>query len=245
MSTAGDPGAPENTGALSRPLLLWYGLGAVPGGIALSAATFIVFYYNQVLGVPAATVGLAILAASIFDAVTDPIAGAISDRTRSRLGRRHPYLLACSVPLGLVFYLVWVPPGGLAQSDLVAWLVALLLIQRLLGTFYTVPYLAFGAELTHDYHERTVLTTVRSYLSNIGRSFSGGALLLYFLRPTELYPNGQLNPDGYPDFALVFGLLTALLLFVSAWQTRADGQRLSRAGAAHSWREVLADPSAR
>ncbi|MBW2394089.1 MAG: MFS transporter [Deltaproteobacteria bacterium] len=219
--------APESQGTLSRRLLAWYSLGALPGGVALGAGSFLVFYYNQVLGVPAATVGLAILAASIFDAVTDPIVGAISDRTRSRMGRRHPYMLASAVPLGIVFTLIWVPPDGLGERGLVAWLVPLLLMQRLLGTFYAVPYLAFGAELTHDYHERTALTTVRAYLSSIGRSLTGAALLLYFLRPTEQYPDGQLNPDAYPPFAILFGLLTAITLFASAWRTRSDGQRLT------------------
>ena len=57
--------------ALPRPLLGWYSLGALPGGVGLTAGTFLVFYYNQVLGVPGATVGLAILIASLFDAITD------------------------------------------------------------------------------------------------------------------------------------------------------------------------------
>ena len=90
---------------LSRSVLGWYSVGAFPGGVGLLAGTFIVFYYNQVLGVPGSTVGLAIMAASVFDAITDPIAGAISDRTRSRFGRRHPYMLMCAIPLGIVFYL--------------------------------------------------------------------------------------------------------------------------------------------
>ena len=135
MPLTDDP--PGSRRALTRSLLGWYSLGAVPGGIGLSAGTFLVFYYNQVLGIPAATVGFAILAASIFDAVTDPIVGALSDRTRSSLGRRHPYMLASAIPLGLVFYAVWVPPSGLGADALVPWLVALLLLQRLLSTLYS------------------------------------------------------------------------------------------------------------
>ncbi len=234
--------ATHSDGALSRSLLGWYSLGALPGGVGLIAGTFLVFYYNQVLGIPGATVGLAILAASIFDAITDPIAGAISDRTRSRLGRRHPYMLATAVPLGIVFYLVWVPPSGISQDALLVWLVFWLLVQRLLSTFYAVPYLAFGAELTHDYQERTRLSVVRSYISNIGRSMAGALLLLYFLRPTQAYPNGQLNPAGYPAFAISFGVITAVCLWISAWQTRSDGQRLSQASGGMSLRAVFAAP---
>lgn len=241
MSTNG-AAAPDTSGGLSRSVLGWYSLGASPGGIALTAGTFLVFYYNQVLGIPGATVGFAILAASIFDAVTDPIAGAISDRTRSRFGRRHPYMLACSVPLGIVFYLVWVPPSGLSQDALVAWLVFWLLVQRLLATFYAVPYLALGAELTRDYHERTRLTTVRSYLQNIGRSMAGALLLLYFLRPTEAYPNGQMNPEGYPAFATTFAVVTALVLWLSAWKTRSEADRLAQPTGREPWRSALTAP---
>jgi GPH family glycoside/pentoside/hexuronide:cation symporter len=232
----------ETDGPLSRSLLGWYSLGALPGGVGLTAGTFLVFYYNQVLGVAGATVGLAILAASIFDAITDPIAGAISDRTRSRLGRRHPYMLATAVPLGIVFYLVWVPPSGISQDALLVWLVFWLLVQRLLSTFYAVPYLALGAELTRDYHERTRLTVVRSYISNIGRSMAGGLLLLYFLRPTEAYPNGQLNPAGYPAFATAFAVITAVCLWISAWRTRSHGQRLTQTTAGLSFRDIVAAP---
>ncbi len=242
MSRDEDAPAPVTAGVLSRSVLGWYSLGAVPGGIGLAAGTFLVFYYNQVLGVPGATVGLAILAASLFDAVTDPIAGAISDRTRSRLGRRHPYMLGCSIPLGIVAYLVWVPPAGSSQGAVVAWLVFWLLVQRLLSTFYTVPYLAFGAELTHDYHERTLLTTARSYLQNVGRSSAGAILLLFFLRPTEAYPNGQLNPDGYPAAAISFGMVTVVCLWLSAWKTRSEVKRLSQASGAETWSSALMAP---
>ena len=210
--------------------------------MALSAGTFLVFYYNQVLGVSAASVGLAILAASIFDAVTDPIAGAISDRTRSPMGRRHPYLYACAIPLGVVFYLVWVPPSRLPEGALVAWLVGWMLVQRLLSTFFTVPYLALGAELTHDYLERTRLTTYRSYVLNVGRAATGAVLLLWFLRPTEAYPNGQLNPAGYPPFALLCGVVTAALLLAAAWGTRREIPRLAQATEASSWSSALTAP---
>ena len=72
---------------------------------------------------------------------------------------------------------MWVPPSGISTDALLAWLVFWLLVQRLLSTFYAVPYLALGTELTHDYHERTRLTVVRSYVSNIGRSAAGAMLL--------------------------------------------------------------------
>ncbi|MBW2314412.1 MAG: MFS transporter [Deltaproteobacteria bacterium] len=203
-----------------RTIRLWYGLGSLPGGVGATTATFLVFYYNQVLGVPGAQIGFALLVASVFDAVTDPLAGVLSDATRSRLGRRHPYLFATAVPIAISFYALWAPPAGLGNDGLLAWLVALLLLGRLFGTFYSVPYLALGAEITKDYEERSSLTATRSIFSNVGRAASGGLLLLVFLRPTPEFENGQMNPEGYHHFAILFSGIALVALVASAWKTR-------------------------
>jgi GPH family glycoside/pentoside/hexuronide:cation symporter len=209
--------------------VLWYALGALPGGVGATVATFLVFYYNQVLGVPGAQIGFALMVASVFDAVTDPIVGTLSDRTRSRWGRRHPYLLGASLPVALTFFALWTPPGFLGVQGLMAWLVAVLLINRLFSTFYAVPYLALGAELTRDYEERNRVATARTTLAAAGRALSGGLLLLVFLRPTEAYPDGQMNPAGYVQFAWSFGVVIVVALLLCAWHTRSAVPRLSTA----------------
>ena len=83
---------------LSKSELAWYASGSIPGGVFALGTSFLVFYYNQVLGIPGSLIGLGALVISLFDAVSDPIAGNISDHTRGRLGRRHPYLLAEAAP---------------------------------------------------------------------------------------------------------------------------------------------------
>ena len=86
---------------LSTAELCWYASGAIPGGIGVLAWNYLVFYYNQVVGLPGSYIGVAALLASVFDALTDPAVGTISDRTRSRWGRRHPYLLFSALPSAL------------------------------------------------------------------------------------------------------------------------------------------------
>jgi GPH family glycoside/pentoside/hexuronide:cation symporter len=237
-------GSPTRVG---RSTLLWYAVGSIPGGVGATVATFLVFYYNQVLGVPGAQIGTALLIASVFDAVTDPIAGALSDRTRSRWGRRHPYLFAMALPNALLFFALWAPPASLSTNALFTWLVGVLLVGRLVSTFYAVPYLGLGAELTKDYEERNAITAARALLFNVGRSASGGLLLLVFLRPTPEYPNGQLNPDGYVHFALLFSVVTLASLAASAWQTRGSIPNLSvpepDASAVHPVRALIRDLS--
>jgi GPH family glycoside/pentoside/hexuronide:cation symporter len=206
--------------ALTNRELHDYAIGAVPGGVGALAFSYLVFYYNQVLGIPASAIGAAAVLVSAFDALTDPIAGAISDRTRGRLGRRHPYLFAAVIPSSLLFYWMWAPPAGLSLVALMSVLVSVHLFKRLVDTFYSVPYLALGAELTSQYEERTRVATARSIYFHVGRAVAGGMLLLVFLQPTPEYPNGQLNPAAYPRFGAVFAVLTAAILLWCAWRTR-------------------------
>ncbi len=240
---------PKHTPRLSDGELRWYALGSLPGGVGAITWSFMVFYYNQVLGIPGSAIGAAALAVSVFDAVTDPMAGALSDRTQGRLGRRHPYLFAAAVPVSITFYLLWAPPAGLSAPALMAWLLVVHFLNRLFSTFYAVPYLALGAEISSDYEERTRITTARNILFHAGRAVAGSVLLLVFLRPTAEFPNGQLNPDAYPRFGLLFGGVIAAALLASAWRTRGWVAWLSKAQPGHGrglgalfreFREVLA-----
>lgn len=214
---------------LPRRELQWYALGSLPAGVNALGYSYLVFYYNQVLGIPGSAIGIAAVVISFFDAITDPVAGAISDRSTGRLGRRHGFLLWSALPMALCFYLTWAPPAGMGMTALMVFLLVLHLANRLASTFYTVPYLALGAEITKDYEERTRLVTARNVYFHIGRAVAGALLLVVFLAPTEDHPNGQLNPDGYPAFGAVFGLFILAALFASAWFTRAWIPRLSTA----------------
>ena len=214
---------------LSKRELAWYATGSIPGGVFALGTSYLVFYYNQVLGISGSLIGLAAVLISLFDALSDPIVGNISDHTSSRLGRRHPYLLGSAAPTALLFYLIWAPPSGLGAITLLAWLLALHLVHRLFYTFYNVPYLALGAEISSDHEERTRITTARNIYFHIGRAVAGAMLLLVFMRPTAEYPNGQLNPAGYPQFGWVFAIVILLALLGSAWQTRSWVPRLSSA----------------
>lgn len=96
-----------------------YGIGQLAEGLKNSAlSTFVLFYYNQVLGLPGTLAGLALAIALIFDAFTDPLAGSLSDNWHSTMGRRHPFMYASALPLGICFYLLFAPPSGLSEWEL-------------------------------------------------------------------------------------------------------------------------------
>jgi Na+/melibiose symporter-like transporter len=145
-----------------------YGIGQAGEGLKNGAfGVFLMFYYNQVLGLSGTLAGLALGVALIFDAITDPLAGSLSDNTRSRLGRRHPFMYASAVPLAICFYLLFSPPE-LTQYQLFAWLVVFAILTRGAMTLYHVPHIALGAELSTNFEERTAIVGFRQFFSTFG-----------------------------------------------------------------------------
>ncbi|MFM7120865.1 MAG: MFS transporter, partial [Gammaproteobacteria bacterium] len=114
--------ARTRVGTLPLSTRLFQGLGALPDTWKNFAFnTFLLFYYNQVLGLTASLASAAIMIALIVDAITDPMAGSISDNWRSRLGRRHPFIYASIVPMAVCFFALFSPPD-LGQFGLFLWL---------------------------------------------------------------------------------------------------------------------------
>jgi Na+/melibiose symporter-like transporter len=198
----------RRSGALSFSTKLYQGLGAIPDTVKNWVFnSFALLFYNQVLGVDAFLVSLALAIAIVFDAVTDPLAASWSDNLVSRWGRRHPLMLLASLPLGAALYAVFVPPPGLSQAGLFAWLLGFSVLTRGLMTLYFVPWAAIAAELSDDYAERTSVMAFRFAVGwAIGVSLP--VLVFTFLMPgTAEQPVGQLNPAGYPAMAAVSGFL--------------------------------------
>jgi len=138
-----------------------YGIGSAAYGVKDNGFSFfLLFYYNQVLGLPGAYAGLAILIAMIFDAVSDPMVGLWSDNTRSRWGRRHPFMYASALPVAFVYFFLWNPPE-LTEFGLFLYLTVASILVRFFITLYEIPSSAIVAELTDDYDERTRLLGYR------------------------------------------------------------------------------------
>jgi Na+/melibiose symporter-like transporter len=205
---------------LSRATRLWYASGQLAEAIKNeSFATFLLFYYNQVLGLSGSLAGLAILIALLFDAVTDPLIGVLSDRTKSRYGRRLPYLFTSALPLGITFIAAFQPPAGLDEAGLFWWLLTFTVLCRGSMTLFHVPYLSLGAELSDDYEERTLLVTLRMLFSRLAGIFPGFALLV-LMRPSTAYPDGRFDPTAYPVYAWMCGVTMVVVVLASAWNTR-------------------------
>ena len=201
-------------------LRLFYAFGQLPEGIKTAAFGFyLLFFYNQVLGLSGSLAGIALFVALCVDAVSDPFVGSWSDFTKSRWGRRHPFMYASIIPFVLAYFLLFSPPDDLGQMGLFVWLLVFAVATRLTMTFFLVPYLSLGAELTQDYDERTLLAALRNVLQLVGMfAVLIGANILFF-GATDDHPNGQLNPDAYLPFALACVPLMAMGFMIAAGGT--------------------------
>jgi glycoside/pentoside/hexuronide:cation symporter, GPH family len=241
---------------LSISTKLAYGVGQLAEGVKNTAfSVFLLFYYNQVLGLPGALTGLALGLATVADAVIDPCMGSISDSFRHRWGRRHLFMYAAVLPLGISFALLFVPPSGLGSAGLFAWLLGCTLAVRAAMTLYGVPHMALGAELSSDYAERTAIVAYRNIFG-----FVGGVLVVvvgwgYFFRAQPGFPEGQLNGAQYPLFGVCCGIAAAISVLVTALGTHARipslvqprhaAEGLSVGRLYGEMREALANPSFR
>jgi GPH family glycoside/pentoside/hexuronide:cation symporter len=224
VSTAADVHAapPAAAGALlPMPTKLWYTLGQLGEGIKNeSFSYFLLFYYTNVLDLSGTLAGLAYLISMVVDAVADPMMGVLTDRTRSRLGRRHPWIFASALPLALSLYLVFAPPAGLSQGWLFAWMLVWTLVNRFALTMFHVPYLALGAELTRDWHERTVLVSMRHSFGQLALFAPAVLGFMWLFRDSAEHGQGRFYAPAYPVYAAICGVAVFMLVLASAWKTR-------------------------
>ena len=172
---------------------LAYGIGNFSTGVSMQViSVFLIFYCTNILNVSGSLVGVATSAGIVWDAITDPLMGYVSDSTRSkRLGRRHIYILIGSFGLALSNFFLWsISPNWSYRVKILALFLALFAIKTF-STIYFTPYTALGAELTNDYNERTSIQSIKTIFFLAGLAFASVAVLILFFKPTAEYPMGQ------------------------------------------------------
>lgn len=213
-----------------------YGIGATAeSSITMAFNSFNFLYYNNVLELSGTLCGLAVTIALVFDAISDPLVGSISDRWRSRLGRRHPFLYAAPIPMGLCFYAIYSPPDGLGEMALLLWpdglgemalflwFTTFTVLLRTAQTLYQVPHLALGAEMTSGYRERSVLMSYNTIFGLIG-TFAVFFLGWSYFGAIE---GGTTNRTGYAMMAGVIAVFSIVVVYASAFLTRDQIPKLS------------------
>ena len=213
--------APAAADRLSFKTKIAFGVGSAAEIIALYAvSSFALLFYNQVMGVQAHWIGLAISASLLFDGLTEPLIGSWSDRTRSKWGRRHPWMFAAPIPIALSFFAIFNPPAGLEPMGLAIWCGVSVSLMRQVMTFFHTPHLALGAELSPNYLERSKVMAYNSFFTWVGGSLMSWLALTIFFPSSPEYPRGLLNPEPWMNFALTMSVIIVAVLFASAWFTR-------------------------
>ena len=206
-----EPIAAPPAQALPLRIKIAHGFGSIAYGIKENGfATFLLLFYNQVVGLDAGLVGFAIMVALIADAFVDPVIGELTDRTRTRWGRRLPWLYGAPIPLAIAWMLLWSPPEG-SEAFTIAWLVGFAIIVRSLVSMCEVPSVALVPELTGDYDERTVLMRFRFLFG-----WAGGLLILILAYGVFFAEGGETDPDGYFAYALAGAVTMAGAVLLSA-----------------------------
>jgi len=198
---------------LRFPTKLSYGLGSIAYGVSAAtlAGSVLQLYFNQVIGVPAVLVGVAIMVSLMADVVLDPLIGRWSDHFRSRWGRRHPFMYAAALPAGVFFYLLWHPPQGLSPGEIMVLGVVMMIGVRISVASYEIASSALAPELAPDYNERTSLLAYRWFFAIGTLAVVTILLLSVFLRQDAANPLGALNRERYAQF----GTMAAVVVFVS------------------------------
>jgi Na+/melibiose symporter-like transporter len=205
---------------------LFYGSGSIAFGVKDNGFNyFLLIFYNQVIGMPSETVGLAIMIALIVDAFIDPIVGQASDNLRTKWGRRHPFMYFAALPVAVSYLLLWNPPAW-SHEALFFYLIGVAILIRTFITLYEIPSSALAAELTTEYDERTRLLSYRYLFGWIGGLTMFFAGLRIFLTPDADHPVGQLNPAGYSNYGIAAAILMFVAIMVSATGTHREIKHL-------------------
>lgn len=205
----------EQSTRLPLRVKIGFGIGDLGGNLFFTAMGFYsLIYLTDTVGIAAALAGAAIMIGKIWDAVTDPMMGFISDRTHSRWGRRRPYFLFGALPLLLAMWFFFSAPDFHGSETLgFVWAIAALCLLNTAYTVVNVPYSSLTPELTRDFKERTTLNGYRFSFAVIG-TMLGAAVVLPII--------GLVGDShtGYSVVGLLFGFIMAATILVTFLNVR-------------------------
>ena len=190
--------------------------------VGIPVYIYIPKFYTDVVGVHISAMGTILLFVRLFDAITDPVIGLMSDRLKTPYGRRRPLILFGAVITAISIYLLFNPPN-LASNTAVVWFTSLIFILFLCWTIITVPYESLGPELTYDYDERTALFSVRDGALIAGTLIAAASPAM--IKTVFDIPE---NHQGERDVFFLLSVIYVPLIVISAiWCVKTFNERFS------------------
>ncbi len=192
---------------------LAYGVGELSGSLPSNILVFFfLFFLTDIAGLKPGLAGIIVMIGKIWDAINDPLIGWLSDRTRSRFGRRYPWMILGAIPLGLSCVLLWTISPSNNQTFQIIYYTIIALVFYTAFTAVLLPYSALSAELTQDYNDRTNLISFRSAFSISGSIF---ALVLAEL----IFSSVNNEQKQYLILGLMAGVISIIAIFISIFGT--------------------------
>ncbi len=193
-------------------LKLLYGSGDWGiSSVGMMRSIFYAIYLTDVVGLEPRLASFGALVGIVWDAVNDPIIGVLSDRLKTRWGRRRPFLLWFAIPFGLSFIILWSAPDWDSQAALLTYVTLSFMLADTMQTLVSVPFLSLTPELTPDYDERTTLTSFRSFFQLVG------ALSVVIAAPAIVdlvLESGGTQQQGFMLVGAIFGSIGAVPLLL-------------------------------
>lgn len=194
-----------------------YGVGDFGINVVFTAVSFYLLYFViNVTGVPAGLAGSIFLAVNIYNAVLNFIAGMISDKTETRFGRRRPFILFGSLPVSILFVLLWVVPFSSHVSNIIYFAVIYVLYVTIY-TFVALPYNSLMPELSQNYDERTSISGIRMGLTFVGNLIGAAGVALIV---DEIYKGREFYKESYPVMGLIGGAVFLVSLLITFFFTK-------------------------
>lgn len=196
-----------------RAVIGW-GLGTLPMAIYFNSFNILALrYFTDFVGLTAAAAGFLIGISKLYDAFSDPIMGMVSDRTRTSMGRRRPYVLAGGFLCGLSLYLLFSAPGGMNEDQAFWYVAAVVILYATSYTVYNIPYMAMPAEITTDSAQRSSMMSWRVVCVGVGGLVAGAV-------GPKIVAWGGGGLEGHSSMGMVLGSLIALFTLVTVFLTR-------------------------
>lgn len=193
---------------------LAYGSGAFANNLLAGAIVGMIVLLNENLGVSLVMLGVITALPRLFDAVTDPIVGYISDNFKSRWGRRRPFIFVGAILVGISFFALWQFPDGMEPGFYVWWYTIGSIVFFLAYTIYATPWVALGYELTPDYDQRTLLMGTQNFIGQL--AFFLPPFMLVIAKQSEWFDNpidgARLVALGVGVVVIVCGTIPAIFL---------------------------------
>ncbi|MFX1357199.1 MAG: MFS transporter [Promethearchaeota archaeon] len=198
----------EKSESFSTRKAIIFGIGQFSDAIALQMFTIYVFtFYYAVVGVNVNLITLGFILWSLWNAFNDPLLGALSDRTKTRWGRRKPYIIASIIPLCVIIVLLWTPPTNTEIASFIYFIIIMILFDTFF-TMYDLNYCALFPEIFQNLNDRARASAFKQIFTVIG-------LLFAFMVPTIIIPD--LTNSAYISEYMYAGIVMSVIIFIGAF----------------------------